>query len=602
MLNNKLFLAVFILVVSGNICFAADPKASQIRASTANFNNNLSSSDDSVQEALDTIDNLPISSSGDSISVNGTGVNDVNGVNFLDGDIDWTFSSGASPDTLTASVVCSGCIQSGDIQDDNVGFVDVVHTLDVATNPSLSASQCFWGASGIVCEAGTANSVEMHLEISEVVGTDKIITFPDETGTVCTTGSICNGYQAGPLSGDVVTSSGTATIQADSVALSTDTTGNYVQSITTSSPLTGGDGGSEGAGLTLSVISNSITGEHIDETQDYSFQTLSGKIDRNNTAIDDDNCTGEQGVYWYDTTDSAFEFCNASSGPPTTIGGGSGDVTDVGPGCSSGACYSDGTVTTGPTILVWEGTSSDSNEFRIGGPSNPSVDQTVLFPDDQIVDDDVMLANGSGTVQYVNIPNCTDSSGNHLNYTSSSNSFSCGTSSSVTDTNADRRICWSASDTLPLEASESIATLSKKTGTNIDIIVAQFDDSTDECRSVQISVPSDIQTGATITFRTYWFAETAAANNVIWDFRHTGTGTEGESWDQSLTTETAAADAASSTTNQMTVTSWTETLTNLGWAATDVITGVLCRDANNGSDTLTGDANLIMFCMDIPRQ
>lgn len=49
---------------------------------------------------------------------------------------------------------------------------------------------------------------------------------------------------------------------------------------------------------------------------------LTGKIDRNNVAVDDDDCTGEQGLYWYDTTDSAFEFCNANSGTPTTLGGG----------------------------------------------------------------------------------------------------------------------------------------------------------------------------------------------------------------------------------------------------------------------------------------
>ena len=45
----------------------------------------------------------------------------------------------------------------------------------------------------------------------------------------------------------------TATIAADSVALGTDTTGNYVASITNGSYITGGNGGSEGAALTLAV-------------------------------------------------------------------------------------------------------------------------------------------------------------------------------------------------------------------------------------------------------------------------------------------------------------------------------------------------------------
>lgn len=43
------------------------------------------------------------------------------------------------------------------------------------------------------------------------------------------------------------------TIAANSVALGTDTTGNYVASITNGSYITGGNGGSEGAALTLSV-------------------------------------------------------------------------------------------------------------------------------------------------------------------------------------------------------------------------------------------------------------------------------------------------------------------------------------------------------------
>jgi hypothetical protein len=65
------------------------------------------------------------------------------------------------------------------------------------------------------------------------------------------------------LTGDVTGVSGSfdgsgnlsfaTTIAANSVALGTDTTGNYVASITNGNYITGGDGGSEGAGLTLAV-------------------------------------------------------------------------------------------------------------------------------------------------------------------------------------------------------------------------------------------------------------------------------------------------------------------------------------------------------------
>ncbi len=49
----------------------------------------------------------------------------------------------------------------------------------------------------------------------------------------------------------------TATVAANSVALGTDTTGNYVAGITNGSYITGGDGGSEGAALTIAVDATS---------------------------------------------------------------------------------------------------------------------------------------------------------------------------------------------------------------------------------------------------------------------------------------------------------------------------------------------------------
>lgn len=64
------------------------------------------------------------------------------------------------------------------------------------------------------------------------------------TGDVVATGITFDG------TGNVALST---TIQPNSVALGTDTTGNYVTSITNGSYLTGGDGGSEGAALTLAV-------------------------------------------------------------------------------------------------------------------------------------------------------------------------------------------------------------------------------------------------------------------------------------------------------------------------------------------------------------
>ena len=66
------------------------------------------------------------------------------------------------------------------------------------------------------------------------------------------------------VTGDVTfNTSNVSTIQANSVALSTDTTGNYVMSITNGTSITGGDGGSEGAALTLDVVDDGINGTEL---------------------------------------------------------------------------------------------------------------------------------------------------------------------------------------------------------------------------------------------------------------------------------------------------------------------------------------------------
>lgn len=79
----------------------------------------------------------------------------------------------------------------------------------------------------------------------------------------------------------------------------------------------------------------------------------------------------------YKSATTNFEWAACGSG------GGSGDVTDVGPGCSGGACLTNGTVTTGSTMFVWEGTSNDANDITINAPSaNPTTSRTITFPDE----------------------------------------------------------------------------------------------------------------------------------------------------------------------------------------------------------------------------
>src|SRR3990167_2759619 len=159
---------------------------------------------------------------------------------------------------------------------------------------------------------------------------------------------------------------------------------------------------------------------------------------------------------------------------------------------------------------------------------------------------------------------------------------------------------WPAGATLPLEAADSIPPISKDAGTNIDQLPVDFNDSTYECRTVSFKVPATINTGGTATFYVHWYSAAATSGNVILDLRHNSGVAEGVDPDQALTTEASAADAAQGTAGMITITSWTETMSNLAWAAGDQVDAEFCRDANHASDTLVGDMRATGFGILVP--
>lgn len=93
-----------------------------------------------------------------------------------------------------------------------------------------------------------------------------------------------------------------------------------------------------------------------------------------------------------------------------TIGGTLGVTGNV---TLSGTSNSVGTITTG----TWTGTAVG---IAYGGTSLTSLG-----------DDAIVVGDGATSATARTITNCTDTSGQHLNYTQSSNSFSCGTSTSI---------------------------------------------------------------------------------------------------------------------------------------------------------------------------
>lgn len=118
-----------------------------------------------------------------------------------------------------------------------------------------------------------------------------------------------------------------------------------------------------------------VTAFSVSSTAGVVSGTQSGKVDRNDIAVDDDDCTGEQGLAWYDTTDQAFEFCQTNSGEPkriapivqTSFWHGNDILTD-GTECTAAAAT---TINSGPReyVIACPMTSSETDGFLYGSIS-----------------------------------------------------------------------------------------------------------------------------------------------------------------------------------------------------------------------------------------
>jgi len=156
-------------------------------------------------------------------------------------------------------------------------------------------------------------------------------------------------------------------------------------------------------------------------------------------------------------------------------------------------------------------------------------------------------------------------------------------------------------DAAALQALETnFAPLEQLSGTTVKTMVRAFDDTTEEYANGKFQVPGDINTSGTVTLRAYVMAKTAAASkNVGLTFGHYAANNS-EDFDGSYTEEDSGAFAIDATQDDLTEATWTETVSNLGWAANDLVYFRVSRDTGVADD-LTGDMYLHSFCIEIPR-
>ena len=250
----------------------------------------------------------------------------------------------------------------------NALAVDGSVTLGDAATDTITANGVWQNLNALVFEGATDNAFETTFAITDPTA-DRTVTFQDGSGTVAFTSDLGPTTLAGlgdttlaslaagnlliydgsdswdnkVLGGDAtINSSGALTISADAVALGTDTTGNYVTSITTGSGISGGDGGSEGAALTLALnidgLSAISTPDNDDTLAVYdSSGTAIRKISRSNFLSGITGALVYQGAWNATTNSPALSDLGGSQGQyyvTSTAGSrdlGSGSITfDIG--------------------------------------------------------------------------------------------------------------------------------------------------------------------------------------------------------------------------------------------------------------------------------
>jgi len=186
--------------------------------------------------------------------------------------------------------------------------------------------------------SGTTGEIDAKIDWTNVNSKPDPVVTVTLTGEVTGTGSVTLTDLA----------SGTATINttisANSVALGTDTTGNYVASITNGSYITGGDGGSEGAALTLAVDATANNTASKVVARDASGNFSAGTI----TATLSGTATNANNIAITTNTTSATTYLTFVTG----TGGNQAAYVNANLNFDAANNYLNGSSTTTPTITL----------------------------------------------------------------------------------------------------------------------------------------------------------------------------------------------------------------------------------------------------------
>lgn len=244
------------------------------------------------------------SGGGDAVSIDGVGVTDPDFVST--GDIDFVDTA----NDITANYNADSLLVA-DVADGDWGDFTIATNAATLDTDSVSANEL--NATGVEAE------LEAVLDLQELQGAVTDGQVPNNI--TIDLASAATALAADPSNCATsthfavgVNASGTAECEAIADADVPNTiTVDLAATVTTNANLTGE--------VTSSGNATTIADSIAVSSWNITTPILSGKVNADGSAVNDDDCTGEIGSYWYDDTDSAFEFCNANTGAPATISG-----------------------------------------------------------------------------------------------------------------------------------------------------------------------------------------------------------------------------------------------------------------------------------------
>jgi len=212
-----------------------------------------------------------------------------------------------------------------------------------------------------VSGTGVSFSLNDDITVDQIGAKDSSavsITSPLQGTTIQTSGAVtAAGGFVGALTGNATTATTASAVDPNSVALGGDTTGNYVASITNGNYITGGDGGSEGAGLTLAVDATDANTASKVVARDGSGNFSAGTI----TASLTGNVTAGSGTSTFNDVSIAGDL--TVSGTTTTINTTNTSVEDTLLALNTGVSAVANTSDSG--ILINRGTGADSSAINV---------------------------------------------------------------------------------------------------------------------------------------------------------------------------------------------------------------------------------------------